>query len=141
MLDKPKITPISERKAQPGSLKPGTGNLVNDLKIDKQNRILFNLAWGLALVILGEGYMFSPLASLMARHLLPASSSLFWVAFWAAPVVFLALQSFAHLKALNRFFPDNRRRNRRWAAGVASFSFAALIAILVLILPIPVVHS
>ncbi len=112
-----------------------------ELKIQKQNRILLNLVWGFALVILGEGYFFSPLAGLMVRHLLQAPSALFWLAFWAAPVAFLILQSFVHLRVLNRFFPSHRRHNRRWAIGVAAASFAALIAILALVLPMPVVHS
>ncbi len=113
---------------------------IKDLKIQRQTRILLNLAWGFALVILGEGYVFSPLSGLMARHLVQASSAIFWLAFWSAPVAFLALQSFAHLRVLNRFFPDCQR-NRRWAVGVACASFAVLIAILVLVLPMPVVHS
>ena len=112
-----------------------------DLKISKQNRILLNLVWGFSLVILGEGYVFSPAPGLLSQHVVDASSGLFWLVFWAIPVAFLCLQAILHLKVLNRYFPEQRRRNRRSMIGTPLAAFLALVAILALILPMSVVHA
>ncbi len=110
-----------------------------ELRIRKQNRVLLNLIWGFILVILVEAYVFSPLPGLISRHVVGASSALFWPAFSALPAVFLLSQAFLHLRVLKRYFPHHRR-NRRAAIFTPIISFVALTLLLTLLLPLAPVH-
>ena len=113
---------------------------IQELKIARQTRILLSLVWGFALILVGEGYMLSPVPGLISGHVVAATSALFWLAFWLFPLALYCSQPFVLLPVLNRYFPQLAPRNRRWAIGTPLASFILLMLMLMVVLPVSPVH-
>lgn len=106
------------------------------LKIRRQNRWLLNIAWWMALVLLGEAYVFSPVPALLSEGFVDNSHWLFWPMFWCLYVAFLLVQSAVHIQVLHRYYPEWRRSNLRFAIGVPLAAVAGLVGLMILVLPV-----
>ncbi len=79
-----------------------------DIKKDGEQRgrkLVFNLGWFAAAMILGLAYVYSPLARSIAFP------DRWYDRFLLLYCPFLLVQVILHWLFLNRFFPDERRRN------------------------------
>ena len=112
---------------------------VKELKIARQTRILLSLVWGFALVLVGEGYMLSPVSGLISGHIVAASSARFWLVFWIFPLALFIVQPFVLRPVLNRYFPQ-LSLNRRWSIATPVAAFACMMLMLMVLLPVSPVH-